>query len=101
MAVNPQPGLNSVVPTGGTAVPVVPANPQGGGLITNPVSNADQGIGAAEPLYVCPNGAAGVVANGTTFALAPGQTWTVIPGQITQTTVNAATSGHRFSAIWW
>jgi archaellum component FlaG (FlaF/FlaG flagellin family) len=101
MAVNPQPGTNSVVTQGGTAIEAVPANPQGGGIITNPVSNTDQAVSPAEPLYVCANGLAGTVANGTTFALAPGQSWNVIPGQITNTTVNAATSGHRFSVIWW
>jgi hypothetical protein len=102
MAVNPQPGTNSVVSQAGVAVQAVPANPQGGGIITNPVSNTDQGItGASEPLYVCPNGSAALQGNGTTFALAPGQSWNVIPGQITATSVNAATAGHKFSVVWW
>jgi hypothetical protein len=101
MAVNPQPGTHSVVGTAGTAVEAVPANPQGGGIITNPVAITDQGIPATEPLYVCPNGPAALQANGTTFALAPGQSWNVIPGQITATSVNAATAGHKFSVVWW
>jgi len=39
--------------------------------------------------------------NDTTFVLQPGQSWTGIPGQTTRTSVNAATSGHKFSAIYW
>jgi len=103
MAVNPQPGTNSVVTTGGTAVIAVPASPQGGGIITNPMTNTDQGIAptVAEPLYVDAVAVAGLAAYGTTFALSPGQSWQVIPGQLTATSVNAATSGHRFSVIWW
>jgi|SRR5262252_2435640 len=101
MAVNPQPGLASVVTTGGTAVTAVPANPQGGGIITNPMSKDDQGIATAEPLYVNAVSAATLGGYGTTFALSPGQSWNVIPGQITSTSVNATTSGHRFSVIWW
>jgi archaellum component FlaG (FlaF/FlaG flagellin family) len=102
MAVNPQPGTNSVVTVGGTAVEAVPASPQGGGIITNPTTNTDQAIaGTAEPLYVCAIGPATLQANGTTFALAPGQSWNVIPGQMSNTTVNAATGGHKFSVIWW
>ena len=38
---------------------------------------------------------------GTTFTLLPGAVWTAIPGQLTPTWVNAATAGHRFSAISW
>jgi hypothetical protein len=101
MAVNPQPGTNSVIGTGGTAVQAVPANPQGGGIITNPLSNADQGIATAEPLFVSPRGDATLEAHDTTFALAPGQSWSIIPGQMTATSVNAATDGHRFSVVWW
>jgi hypothetical protein len=104
MAVNPQPGTNSVVSTANTPVEAVPANPQGGGTITNPLSATDQGLGTnpAEPLYIDPTGQnPALAAYGTTFALAPGQTWNVIPGQMTRTMVNAATGGHRFSVIWW
>lgn len=99
-SVTPVAGLTSVVATGGTAVTPVPANPNGG-FITNPASAADQGLGSAETLYVNPVGNAGTDANGTTFALAPGQSWSIIAGQSTSTTVNAASSGHRFSVVYF
>ena len=101
MSVTPVPGINSIVATGGTAVVAVPANPNGG-IITNPYTATDQGgIPLAEPLYVNPVGTAGTVGNGTTFRLEPGQSWEIIAGQTTQTTVNAATSGHKFSVVYY
>jgi hypothetical protein len=98
MSITPIAGLVSVVTTGGTPVTAVGPNPQGG-FITNPLLAADQGLGTAEPLYVNAVGAAGTAANGTTFALQPGQTWSLIPGQTTPTSVNAVTSGHKFSVV--
>jgi hypothetical protein len=50
-------------------------------------------------MYVDPVGAAGTQANGTTFAIYPGESWTLIPGQTTPTSVNAPTSGHKFSGV--
>ena len=99
-AVNPQAGPNYIVATGGVSVIAVPANPTGG-IITNPFLATDQGIAAAEVLYVSPVVGANTVANGTTFALQPGQSWTIIPGQTTVTSVNALTAGHKFSVVWW
>ena len=101
MSVTPTAGLTSQVSTGGVAVVFDPGAPNGG-FITNPASNVDQGVypAAAENLYIDPTGAAATLeANGTCFALAPGQTWALIPGQTTSTSVNAATSGHKFSGI--
>jgi hypothetical protein len=98
MAVTPISGLASVVTVGGTPVIAVGAN-LNGGVITNPYTATDQGIGTAEPLYVNPVGAASTSGNGSTFALQPGQSWTIISGQTTPTSVNAATSGHKFSCI--
>lgn len=72
-----------------------------GGFITNPASAADQGLANAEDLFVDPVGAASEAGNGTTFRLAPGQTWSLIPGQTTPTSVNAASSGHKFSVVKW
>jgi hypothetical protein len=96
-----QAGLNSVVATGGTAVPAIPVNINGG-IITNPLAAADQGLPEpAETLYVNPMGAATLTANDQTFALAPGQSWVAVPGQTTITTVNAPSSGHKFSVIFW
>lgn len=94
--------LTSVVTTGGTAVQVAPGNVNGG-FITNPVDAADQGIPTAEPLFVSPvsatPGSASGDGNGVTFVLYPGQSWPLIAGQTTQTWVNAATSGHKFSGV--
>lgn len=96
--VTPVAGLVSEVTVGGTAAFAAGPNPNGG-FITNPASAADQGLAVAETLYIDPVGAAGVEANGTTFALAPGQTWSLVAGQTTKTSVNAASSGHKFSAV--
>lgn len=98
--VTPIAGLVSVVSTGGTAVDAIDVGPNGG-VITNPLTNTDQGIGTAEPLYVNPVTDATLNGNGTTFALEPGQSWTVIPGQTTPTSVNATTSGHKFTVVSW
>lgn len=99
-SVTPQAGAFSAVITGGSAVAAIPANPNGG-FITNPFSATDQGLVTAEVLYVDAVNPAGMAGNGTTFALQPGQTWEVIPGQTTVTSVNAASSGHKFSAVYW
>lgn len=96
--VTPTAGAASEVTIGGTSVIAALAAPNGG-FITNPASAADQGLADAETLYVDPVGAAGLEANGTTFALAPGQSWSLIPGQTTQTSVNAASSGHKYSVV--
>jgi hypothetical protein len=98
MTVTPGAGLTSVIAVGGTAA--IAAGPTLNGIIiTNPGLASDQGISVAETLYVDPVGTAGLVANATTFALAPGQSWSLSFGQTTNTTVNAATSGHKFSII--
>ena len=102
-AVNVRPALTSVIQTGGVAVAVLPAA-LNGGIIQNPLSNADQAVTPAEPIYVNPISAPGAGPGqgwGTTFTIYPGQTWAAVPGQITQTFMNALTSGHRVSAISW
>ena len=100
MAITPVAGAVSQVATGGTAVTAANANPNGG-FITNPYSAADQGLGSAEVLYINPVSTAGLAGNGTTFAIQPGGTWTIIAGQTTPTSVNAASSGHKFSVVVW
>lgn len=101
MPVTPRAGTNSAVVSADTPVEAVPVNPNGG-FITNPYTATEQGIGAAESLYVDPTGADPTLeGNGTTFALLPGQSWTIIPGQTTPTKVNAASSGHKFSVTYW
>lgn len=103
MPVTPQAADNSIITTAGTAVQVFAAGLVGG-LIQNPLSTTDQGVSPAEGLYVdpvgIPGGAPGL-GNGTTFVLQPGEKWSAIPGQTTPTRANAATSGHKFSAVSW
>jgi hypothetical protein len=102
--VTPVAGAASVVTVGGTPVIAVAAGPNGG-FIQNPVSAADQGnLPAAEDLVINPVGAAAspTVAggvNGTNFRIPPGGIWQLIPGQTTNTSVNAATGGHKFSVV--
>ena len=98
MSIIPTPGLVSVVTVGGTPVTVANGG-QNGGIITNPLLATDQGIASTEPLYINPVTAAGLAGNGTTFALQPGQSWEFIAGQTTPTSVNAVTSGHKFSVV--
>lgn len=106
MAVTPQAAQASTVTTGGTSVQTFPGS-IGGGFIQNPLDAADQGISPdpAEPLYVDPTGQSLLAGpgngNGTVFVLQPGQTWPAIAGQSTATRVNAETSGHKFSAVYW
>lgn len=97
----PSAGLASEVATGGTSV-VVASGPIAGGYLTNPESDAAQGV-TAENLYVDPVGDPGstdAAANGTTTSLAPGQTYQ-IPALPTGSSlkVNAASSGHKFTAV--
>jgi len=101
MPVTPVPTIVNEVLNGGTAVVVIGANPQGG-ILQNPVVAADQGVVAAEPLYVDPTGApATLQGNGTTFRIEPGGTWSAIPGQTTTTSINAQSSGHKISGVQW
>ncbi len=97
----PYPGLAAIVAVGGTPVTAAPAGITGG-IISNPLSSTDQGLPNSEPLYIDPVGAGTQLgAGGTSFALQPGDSWTMIPGQTTVTNVNAASSGHRFTVVYW
>jgi hypothetical protein len=94
----------SAIAVGGTPVIAAVGPVLNGGVIQNPASNTDQGLTNAEDIVVNPVGAAvspsaagGV--NGTNFRLPPGYTWTLIPGQTTSTSVNAITTGHKFSGF--
>jgi hypothetical protein len=100
--VTPLPGTVTIV-AGGAPITTFPGNISGG-IIQNPLDSADQGISVAEPIYVDPinpPGSAPGDGNGTTFVIYPGQTWSVIPGQTTPTQVNAATTNHKFSGVYW
>lgn len=89
----------SVVLAGGQAVTAL-FGPMQGGLVVNPQLAADQGLPVAENLYVDITGAdASLGESITTISLNPGQWFTVPQGQSVSISVNAASSGHRFSAL--
>jgi hypothetical protein len=102
-AVIVKPATNAIIVTGGTAVQLFPGGLTGG-ILQNPQAKQDEGIANAEPVYVDPVGIPGSALGsgwGTTFTIYPGGTWLAIPGQSTQTMINAATNGHRVSAVYW
>jgi hypothetical protein len=97
-------------PTQGSAVqtpasPGIPINAiapnQSGGYIVNPLTAVDQGVAAAEPLYISQVGPADVQANGVTIALEPGQSYTVIPNTTTPVSVASNSPNHKFTAVQW
>ena len=98
--VTPVAGLASSVASGGTPVTVAPGGINGG-FIANPANASDQGLGSAEDLFVSPVGAASTTGNGSTFRIVPGASWQMITGQTTPTSVNAVSSGHAFSVIYF
>lgn len=90
---------SGAVTTGGTSQTLNAANPSRTKLIIqNPLSATEQGIALAENLYINFTSAADV-ANGS-IILIPGQmltlSGTLITGELI--TVNAATSGHKYTA---
>jgi len=95
------------LPPGGTFTPIgtirgpltIAYGPIAGGVITNPLLASDQGIENPEVLYVNCVGAANSAEDITTIPLQPGQSFNIPPGQTTNVSVNAATPGHRFSAV--
>lgn len=97
------PVVGLVTQTGGApGVGVLAISPnQSGGYIVNPLSASDQGLSAAEVLYVDQVSTATPVANGSTIALQPGQSYTVIPGTTTGVTVASASANHKFTAVMW
>lgn len=98
MTVTIYPAVKTVVDVGGQPITCM-YGPLSGGLIVNPYSAGNQGIGVAETLYVCLNGDAGLAENVTTFAIQPGGLFKVPAGNTTNVSINAASTGHRFSAI--
>jgi hypothetical protein len=100
----PTAGAAVAIVTGGTAVTVF-SGPINGGVIVNPPNAAAQGIATAESLYISMVGTPGSTdaeANGTTIVLAAGASYT-FPALAAGVTVkaNAASSGHKFTAIDW
>lgn len=97
----PQQGPNVVIASGGTPVLAIPSSVNGG-YIANPSLPDDQGLSAPEPLFYdqvggCDDPAAG----GTIMALWPGERVDILPGSTLGVYVNAATAGHRFTAVFW
>lgn len=81
-------------------VPVTPIfGPVAGGIVVNPPTAEGQGIPTVEVLSLDVTGAAALGETSTTILIQPGQTYTVPPGMTTNVSVNAATSGHRFSGV--
>jgi hypothetical protein len=98
----PAAGSSYTVTTGSTAVNMI-TGPVNGCQINNSPLAADENIPSAEPGYVNPVTAAGLAGFGTTFAMYPGQSWSC-PGPLAtgvSVSVNALTSGHRFSVLVW
>jgi hypothetical protein len=93
----------ATVATGGTAVsPLSTTTVLNGGYITNPLTSTDQGIGAAEALYIDPTTTATTTGNGTNLSLAAGQSFYFPSGtDLKNVSVNAATSGHKFTCARW
>lgn len=102
--ITPAAGSAVAVATGGTAVTVV-TGPCTGGYITNPTTATSQGVGAAENMYidmVATPGSTDAAANGTTVSIAPGQSFTIPAlGTGVLLKANAATTGHKFTAVVW
>ena len=98
----PMQGLVTVIAMGGVGVMVIPPGAYGG-YIWNPYTASDQGIGATEPLYVNPIQAPSLQGFGATSVLYPGAgPWTVpVPKSTAGVFVNAATSGHQFTVVYW
>jgi D-lyxose ketol-isomerase len=101
MATTPVAGPNTQTsPTPGTAIIAIDQN-MSGGYIVNPLNAAEQGVSAAEPLFVNQVTLAATSGNGTTVSLQPGQSYTVIPNTTTPVTVAAASANHKFTAVEW
>jgi hypothetical protein len=93
-------GIQSVVKVGGRSVQVTPINlPSNGGIITNPFLATDQGLSNVEELFVSVTGPAVLYENADTTAIQPGQQFVVPAGAFVW--VNAVSSGHSFSAIFY
>lgn len=96
-SVTPYRAATSVVLVGGTPVTVM-FGPLQGGVVENPQLAGDQNLAEAEVLFIDLVNPASLSPTLTTMALQPGQSYSLPAGQTTNVSVNAASSGHRFSA---
>ena len=92
------PGVNSVVAVAGQPVVAVHGYVVGA-IITNPASALDQGLTAAEILWVDPAKPAVLGGSATTFPLLPGQSFKAAPNSTVPITVTAASDGHQFAVV--
>jgi len=90
----------TTVTTGGTAVTAI-VGPFNGYYIVNPLTTTDEGIATVEPLYVDPTTTATTTANVTNSALPAGSPFYASAPGIGPISVNAATSGHKFTCVRW
>lgn len=88
----------TIIEVGGTATIAMYA-PLIGGFITNPSAAADQDLPQTEPLFVDFTGPAALTQTSTTFELLPGASVVVPANDLLNVWVNAASSGHKFSAV--
>lgn len=70
-----------------------------GGIVVNPATPSDQGIASVEELFIDITADATTFESATTYALQPGQMFVLPASQTTNVSVNAATAGHKFSAV--
>ncbi len=92
------PAAASEVKVGGQSVIAIFGG-ESGAVITNPQAAADQNVYPSELLYYSLLSPATLVVGNGTFVLYPGETYTAPPSSA-PIWVNAATSGHRFSAFF-
>lgn len=92
------PLVANTIRTGGNAV-IAAYGPMRGGFIENPPSAIDQGIPLPEILYVDLVNQAGTTESSTTFPVQPGSTFSLPANFSGIVSVNALSSGHRFSGV--
>ncbi len=91
----------AAVTTGSTAVkPIVTQTT--GYTIGNPVTATEQGVSPAESIFIDITGIdATILGVGTTLELLPGQVFPGVGFSRKTVSVNAASSGHKFSCTRW
>lgn len=96
MTLTPYAPAATAVRTGGVSLIAI-YGPCQSGFLANPL--LEQGIAGVEPLYYSYFGPASLRTGNGTSALQPGESISIPPNMQTNLWVNAATSGHKFSAI--
>jgi hypothetical protein len=97
------PGLVTATSRAGEAIQVSPGGPLAsfieGGTIYNPLSASDQGLAAAEPLFVDFTGPAYSHVAGSTIELEPGDSIDIPEDCTNGAWVCAASGGHQFTCV--